>query len=382
MKVLIVDGGYPSAAAPLNHAFVHARVAAYVRAGLDVMVLTGQLGPRSSDGLQGYWDDYYGVHVYRAGRKEELGAMVRAFSPDVVAVHAPNAWKWSGQLARRLLSSYPVVSWVHGAEVLYMSLYGYYDDIFRRVVAVPRDALRLEAQSRLLSACDAVVFPSQWLADTARRYLRVPLENGTVIPNPVDCDQFVPRVSQVPHVPVGVCARGMQSTNHGIDVAIRSYAGTELQLVIVGHGRLADYYQRLARHLDAIVKFDLVAHQHHDMPAVLQEFDYFVAPSRTEAQGLAMCEAMACGLPVVATRVGGIPEFVRDGVDGYLVPRDDATAMTQAIGRMVRDPSMMVQMGRSARQHMLETCDESVVVAKDIALFSSLVRRHLGDRGK
>lgn len=382
MKVLIVDGGYPSTAAPLGHAFVHARVAGYVRAGLDVMVLTGQPGPQSSDRLRGYWDDYDGVHVYRAGRDEELDEVVRESSPDVVAVHAPNPWKWTGQLAGRLLRDYPVVNWVHGAEVLYMSFYGYYDDLVRRIVAVPRDALRLRAQARLLSTCDAVVFPSQWLADTARRYLRTPLGKGIVIPNPVDCTQFTPMPRTPRQTPVGVCARGMQHTTHGIGTAIRAYAGTRSQLVIVGHGRLSDYYQRLARRLDAPVKFDLSAHQHYEMPTVLQEFDYFVAPSRTEAQGLAMCEAMACGLPVIGTRVGGIPESVRDGVDGYLVPRGDAAALAQAVERMLGNPSMMAQMGRSARQHMLDICDESVVIAKDIVLFSSVVRRRSGDQGK
>ncbi|MHB8107501.1 MAG: glycosyltransferase family 4 protein [Candidatus Cryosericum sp.] len=382
MKVLIVDGGYPSTVAPLGHAFVQARVAGYVRAGLDVMVLTGQPGPHSSGRLRGCWDDYDGVHVYRAGHAEELGAVIQEFSPDVVAVHAPNPWKWTGQLAGRLLCDYPVVSWVHGAEVLYMSFYGYYDDLVRRVAGVPRDVLRLRAQSRLLSACDAVVFPSQWLADIARRYLRVPLERGVVIPNPINCIKFAPGPRMLRQVPVGVCVRGMQSTKYGIDIAIRAYAGTRSRLVIVGHGRLSDYYQGLARRLNAPVIFDLSAHQHCEMPTILREFDYFVSPSRTEAQGLAMCEAMACGLPVVGTRVGGIPEFVRDGADGYLVPRDDTTAMAQALERLVREPSMMAQMGRSARQHMLEVCDENVIMAKDIALFSSVVRGRSGDRGK
>jgi glycosyltransferase involved in cell wall biosynthesis len=383
VKVLIVDGAYPSVATPLGHAFVHARAEGYVRAGLDVMVVTGQPRTQVYDPPLAYWDDYDGVHVYRAAPGEKVDATVQSFCPDVVAVHAPNPWKWTGQLAARLLRDYPVVSWVHGAEVLYMSFYGYYDDVVLRGLAIPRDVLRLGAQARLLSACDATVFPSDWLANTARRYLRASLENGVVIPSPVDCTQFTPMPRAAAHrEPVGVCARGMQNATHGIETAIRAYAGTRSQLFIVGHGRLADYYQWLARHLDAPTTFDLVAHQHSEMPAILNAFDYFVAPSRTETQGLTMCEAMACGLPVIGTRVGGIPEFVRDGMDGYLVPRDDATAMARAVERVVKDPSMMVQMGRSARQHMLEVCDESVVIAKDIALLGSVARERSDDRGR
>jgi glycosyltransferase involved in cell wall biosynthesis len=382
VKVLIVDGMYPSVAAPLGHAFVHARAAGYVRAGLDVMVLSGQTRTKSLGRLQAHWDDYDGVHVYRAGLGEELDGTVRTFCPDVIAVHAPNPWRWTGQLMGRLLRDYPVVGWVHGAEVLYMSFYGYYDDLVRRGLAVPRDMLRLAAQARLLSACDAVVFPSQWLANTARRYLRASLRNGVVIPSPVNCTQFTPVSRASAHqVPIGVCARGMQNATHGIDTAITAFAGSRLQLVIVGHGRLADYYQRLARRLDVQAIFDLVPRQHAEMPAILSKFDYFVAPSRTETQGLTMCEAMACGLPVIGTRAGGIPEFVREGIDGYLVPRDDATAMADAVQRIVRDPSTMARMGHSARQHMLEICDESVIIAKDVALFASVMQKRSGGRG-
>ena len=63
---------------------------------------------------------------------------------------------------------------------------------------------------------------------------------------------------------------------------------------------------------------------HNEIPELLSKYSVFVAPSRVEAQGVSMCEAMACGLPIVATKVGGIPEFVRDGVDGYLVENENA----------------------------------------------------------
>jgi len=77
--------------------------------------------------------------------------------------------------------------------------------------------------------------------------------------------------------------------------------------------------------------------EHNEMPQFFSGFGYFVAPSRTEAQGVAMCEAMACGLPVIATNVGGIPEFVKNGINGILVPPENAHALRKGIRKLLND---------------------------------------------
>jgi glycosyltransferase involved in cell wall biosynthesis len=80
--------------------------------------------------------------------------------------------------------------------------------------------------------------------------------------------------------------------------------------------------------------------------------DVVVLPSRNEGWGLSLMEAMACGKPTVATRVGGIPELVRDGVDGVLVDPGDTAALAKAITDLLRDDDMRSRMGAAGRERV------------------------------
>ena len=88
-----------------------------------------------------------------------------------------------------------------------------------------------------------------------------------------------------------------------------------------------------------------------DAASLLTDAEVCVVPSVwEEAFGLAVVEAMALGKPVVASRVGGIPELIRDGVDGVLVPPGDAPALSRALARLLADPLSARRIGRAARQ--------------------------------
>jgi glycosyltransferase involved in cell wall biosynthesis len=91
-----------------------------------------------------------------------------------------------------------------------------------------------------------------------------------------------------------------------------------------------------------------------DPTRVLTTADVFALPSAAEAFPLALLQAMACGLPVIATRVGGIAELVRDGTDGLLVPADDRAALTRALVTLAADAPAREAMGRSARERVVD----------------------------
>lgn len=85
-----------------------------------------------------------------------------------------------------------------------------------------------------------------------------------------------------------------------------------------------------------------------DVPNLLEGFDIFALATRKEASGTVFVEAGAAGLPVVGTRVDGVPEMMREGVSGLLVPLDDVPALTQAIRRLIEDPALRSRMGRES----------------------------------
>src|SRR5207253_2830006 len=85
----------------------------------------------------------------------------------------------------------------------------------------------------------------------------------------------------------------------------------------------------------------------------LQASDVFLHPAVTEGIPNAVVEAMACAVPVVATRCGGVPEAVTDGVEGFVVPPRDPEALTQALVRLAQDPALRRRMGDAGRARVL-----------------------------
>ena len=115
------------------------------------------------------------------------------------------------------------------------------------------------------------------------------------------------------------------------------------KLWIAGDGPLRSRFEAAARPLGDRVQF---LGFRADISSLLRAADFFVLATRSEGLGSSVLEAMAAGLPVVATRVGGIPETVVDGRTGILVPPDDPAALANALARMAGDRGLRVEMGR------------------------------------
>ena len=122
----------------------------------------------------------------------------------------------------------------------------------------------------------------------------------------------------------------------------------EVRFVLIGEGSERLKLEALAREL-GIAERVLFLGDRRDVPDLLHALDVFVLSSTTESFPNAVLEAMAARKPVVATRVGGTPELVEDGVSGYLVPVGDSAAMGQRIAELLHDPAKRRAMGEAGR---------------------------------
>jgi glycosyltransferase involved in cell wall biosynthesis len=109
-----------------------------------------------------------------------------------------------------------------------------------------------------------------------------------------------------------------------------------------------------------------------DTPNLLRAADVLVQPSHFEAQGLSAVEALACGVPVVASKVGGLIDFVADGVNGRLVPPVDSPALAAALTEVVQDGAMRARLAAAARSSVREY-DERVAFERMRQLFDRVV---------
>ena len=190
-----------------------------------------------------------------------------------------------------------------------------------------------------------------------------------LIPNGIPTDEYAPdpdRRAQwrqahgiEPHATVLVhVGRFAPPKNHAllVEAFAQVRADTPLYLLLVGGGELQDAVreQVAALGLESRVRFLGVR---ADVADILRASDMFVLSSRVEGNPLSVMEAMAAGLPVVSTAVGGVPELVQEGATGLLVPPDDAGALAQAMQALVDDPVRRQAMGAAARRHAVAHFD-------------------------
>ena len=135
----------------------------------------------------------------------------------------------------------------------------------------------------------------------------------------------------------------------------------DVDLVLVGDGPLRGDLEELGRSLGISDRLRFLGIR-SDIPVLLRAADAFALTSVSEAASLTLLEAMATGLPVVVSAVGGNTEIVRDGLDGYHFPRGNAAECAKAIGRVFADPANADRLGRSgrARTHERYRLDDTI----------------------
>ena len=99
-----------------------------------------------------------------------------------------------------------------------------------------------------------------------------------------------------------------------------------------------------------------------DIHKVLPDLDIFMFPTLSEASPLSVLEAMSCELPVVISKVGGVPEIVSDGITGVLVPPRDSKAFANAVIDLIRSPEKRISMGKEARKKVTEKFDIKITL--------------------
>ena len=218
-------------------------------------------------------------------------------------------------------------------------------------------------------------------ADDAQRIYGIPAHKCHVFYNTLA--DPLPRLSE--SLPTNAQSKitcvGRLWPTKGQDTLIRAIAllknnGLNVPIEFVGDGPLRQEYEHLAQELGVADRCTFVGKVPHDeVLARMAASTVCVVPSRSEAFGLVNIESMAMGTPVVASRVGGIPEIIRDGQDGFLVPPDDPQALADRLGLILRDPTLRAQMSQSARQHFLECFELRANVSRQADWFESLVAK-------
>lgn len=215
-------------------------------------------------------------------------------------------------------------------------------------------AARRRRIARTLDRAGRVVAVSRRLGEFLGSVTRTPV---TTISNAIDPETFSTdreyseraRFTLLLLGGVGLRMKGAFDLLEATRRLTRDDGAHSIRVVMAGHGEL-DEARRLAaeQDLSSIVEITGWVGAERKMK-LLRESDLFVLPSYHEGLPISLLEAMAAGLPVIATRVGGIPEVIRDGEQGLLIPPGDVDALVGAIRRLIDDPALRSRLGGAAR---------------------------------
>jgi glycosyltransferase involved in cell wall biosynthesis len=272
-----------------------------------------------------------------------LAALVRKRRIEVINAHYPSLHMYVVWLARCFgLYRGKIILSFHGGDLTAIS----------QLPALGRLAWRI-----LLSRVDRVVACSN---DLARRLSQIaPAARVEAIPNGMDVEIFrrQPRTGlqrrRILNVGKYERRKGQDVLLEAFELLLKSVPDASLTLVGVESPGLPAIREWIADHgLNSRVDLHVNV-PHTQVPDFMDHADIFVLPSREEAFGIVLLEAGAAGLPVVASRAGGIPELIEDGVTGLLVPIGDSTQLEQALRSLMTDSAAADRMALAWHERSL-----------------------------
>ena len=210
-----------------------------------------------------------------------------------------------------------------------------------------------------------------------RRY-GVPEARLSVILNGVDTDYFQPRPDGAQPYPAVVLYVGRMVPDKDPVTLVRAFALTapafpQAQLWLVGEGPLLPAVRQLAQESLPPGSFRFIPPQ-ADLRPLFRQAGLLALSSRREALPNVVLEAMAAGLPVAATAVGGVPEMVRPARTGWLAPPGDAPALAAALGRLLADPEQCRAYGRAGRRRVVQDFSLEAMVSRHEEVWRGLLR--------
>ncbi len=297
---------------------------------------------------------------------------------DLLHVHYAVPHAASAVLARQILEKeglcLPIVTTLHGTDITIVGQ----DPSFAPVVAYS------------INESDGVTAVSDYLRKET--FDRFPIDNEIeVIPNFIDTERFH-RLDKE-HFRRALCPNGEKVLVHVsnfrpvkratevVEVFHRlKQEGLSVTLLLVGDGPDRAPAEHLARQLGVYGDIRFLGKQ-DPIEEILSIADVFLIPSGSESFGLAALEAMACGVPVVSSDIGGLPELNIDGETGFLCPLGDVDALTEATRRLVTDEALHARLAENARARAVDTFDLEHIIPHYEAYYEHVLERRMAQIG-
>jgi N-acetyl-alpha-D-glucosaminyl L-malate synthase BshA len=311
---------------------------------------------------------------YMLSLATQIVQLSREFRFDIVHAHYAIPHATAAYLAKQILASTPgahvpkVITTLHGTDITLLGS----DPSYSETVAFS------------IEQSDGVTAVSESLKrDT---YQALPLKRDIkVIPNFLECDEHKKR--DLPDLRVRLCPpdrydnliihlsnfRPVKRVESVVEIFQKVRQKVRAKLIFVGEGPELNKAMRQVHERGLACDVEALGEQDQVVP-LLSVSDLFLLPSSQESFGLAALEAMACGVPVVASRVGGLPEVVEEGVSGFLRSPEDIAGMADAAIALLTDPELHARFSKAGLNRVRRHFCSKLVVPRYEAYYQEVTR--------
>lgn len=372
-KIFILNQSYPNPeSGDIGSPFVHVR-AKYYATEFDVEVV------KISSSEKSY--SYEGIDVKCCRDYAEFLSYLEQKKPRAILCHFCEAWMNKAALDHNI----PLIVWVHGSEAhsWYRILFTLHKKniikfarfIFINTVSLRnfRSLIKKSRNNKLIH----FVFVSEWMKRITFFDTFSSTAEYSIIPNPIDTSLFKFNSKNPEQRKKILMIRSFNSAKYANDISIKSILKLskkpyfkELEIAIYGTGIHWNKLTSKIKHLSNVKLFNNLLQQ-NEIPSVHRSYGVFLCPTRMDAQGVSMCEAMSSGLVPITSENTAIPEFVEDKITGFVT--GSVNEIVESIDYLFMNPDKFIEISKSASLQITEKCGMERVISNEKELIRSKI---------
>ena len=291
-----------------------------------------------------------------------LKRVIKKYKPDIVHAHAASSYGLLGAITK----FHPYIISVWGSDVYNFPL---------------RSGFHRRILTYSLANADKILSTSNVMAKETKKYTK---KDITVIPFGVDTTEFKPtkvnRYFSQDDIVIGTIKSiekkyGTEHLVRAFKMVKDKYPDLPLKLLLVGRGSQTDYIKSLIKEFnlesDSLITGFI---PYNEIPEYHNMLDIYISVSTEDSEsfGVAILEASACEIPVIVSNVGGLPEVVENEKTGFIIEKENPSALAEVLSRLVTDKKMSSELGRKGREMVLREYDWEKSLNKMISVYDSI----------
>lgn len=372
-KIIVYSSNYPNEKNLFRNVFVHSRVKEYAKKYEVCVIGVDKLNSQTENYV------YEGINIIIFNRRDEASTFIFESNPDILLVHFFEPWMF-GRIVKS--AAFPILIWIHGVEAL-----GWYRRLFNLknlkdfLYYIVTNTYQMLVLNRLIRYSKknfiGFIFVSDWMRKITEFDSLIKVPKKYIIPNPINDSLFKYTEKGSETRKRILVIRSFSSKKYATDIiqdvivklSEREYF-KELEFSIYGDG---EYF---STHTTKLRMFNNVfLHQgfleYNKIPKIHIGHGIFLCPTRQDAQGVSMCEAMSSGLIPITSLSTAIPEFVVDGESGFITK--SVNEILLAFDELYYNKEKFLKMSKATHLHIINICSVSSVINAEVNLIDKYI---------